>query len=40
MRFVPTRSHGVADWLVGALLIVLPWLLGRRGTPGTRSRRR
>ena len=28
MRFVPTRVHGVADWLMGALLVVLPWLLG------------
>jgi len=28
MRFVPTRVHGVADWLLGALLVALPWLLG------------
>lgn len=28
MRFVPTRIHGVADWLLGALLIALPWILG------------
>ena len=28
MRFVPTRIHGIADWLLGALLIALPWLLG------------
>ncbi len=27
MRFVPTRLHGVADWLLGALLIALPFLL-------------
>lgn len=27
MRFVPTRVHGVADWLMGALLVALPWLL-------------
>lgn len=34
MRFVPTRIHGVADWLLGALLIVLPWLFGLdRGSP-------
>ena len=28
MRFVPTRVHGIADWLMGALLVALPWLLG------------
>jgi hypothetical protein len=28
MRFVPTRIHGIADWLLGALLMALPWLLG------------
>ena len=28
MRFVPTRLHGVADWLMGAALVALPWLLG------------
>ena len=28
MRFVPTRVHGIADYLLGALLIVAPWLLG------------
>ena len=28
MRFVSTRIHGIADWLLGALLIALPWLLG------------
>lgn len=28
MRFVPTRVHGILDYLVGALLIVAPWLLG------------
>ncbi len=28
MRFLPTRVHGVVDWLMGALLIALPWLLG------------
>ncbi len=27
MRFVPTRIHGYADWLMGAVLIALPWLL-------------
>jgi hypothetical protein len=28
MRFVSTRTHGVLDYLVGLLLIVLPWALG------------
>jgi hypothetical protein len=34
MRFVPTRVHGIADWLMGALLVALPWLVGLdRGGP-------
>ena len=34
MRFLPTRVHGMVDWLMGALLITLPWLLGLdRGSP-------
>ena len=28
MRFIPTRVHGVLDYLVGALLIAAPWILG------------
>ncbi|MGG5887170.1 SPW repeat domain-containing protein [Falsiroseomonas sp. HC035] len=28
MRFIPTRIHGVLDYLMGALLIVVPYLLG------------
>ena len=28
MRFIPTRIHGILDYLVGALLIAAPWLLG------------
>ncbi len=27
MRFIPTRLHGVLDYLVGTLLIAAPWLL-------------
>lgn len=28
MRFIPTRIHGVLDYLMGVLLIALPWLFG------------
>lgn len=28
MRFISTRTHGVLDYLMGALLIVAPYLLG------------
>jgi hypothetical protein len=28
LRFIPTRTHGVLDYLMGALLIVAPYLLG------------
>ena len=28
MRFVPTRIHGILDYLTGGLLIVMPWLFG------------
>lgn len=28
MRFIPTRVHGIVDYLMGVLLILLPWLLG------------
>ncbi len=31
MRFVPTRVHGIIDWLMGGLLIMLPWPLGLGG---------
>ena len=27
MRFIPTRVHGVLNYLVGALIIAAPWLL-------------
>jgi len=34
MRSIPTRVHGVLDYLVGLLLIGAPWLLGfARGGP-------
>jgi hypothetical protein len=28
MRFIPTRVHGVVDWIMAPLLIALPWLFG------------
>jgi hypothetical protein len=28
MRFIPTRVHGILDYLVGALLIAAPWIFG------------
>jgi hypothetical protein len=28
MRFISTRTHGVIDYLMGALLIVVPYILG------------
>jgi hypothetical protein len=36
MRFVPTWIHGIADWLLGILLIAAPYILGfARGGPET-----
>jgi hypothetical protein len=29
MRFIPTRVHGVLDYLWGASLVSSPWLLGQ-----------
>lgn len=34
MRFIPTRVHGVLDYIVGAALIVAPWLFGFAGMGG------
>lgn len=28
MRIIPTQVHGILDYVVGALLIVAPWLFG------------
>ncbi len=28
MRFIPTQIHGIMDYLMGAVLIAAPWLLG------------
>ena len=27
MQFIPTRVHGILDYLMGAVLIIVPWLL-------------
>jgi hypothetical protein len=28
MRFIPTRTHGVIDYLTGLLLLVAPYIFG------------
>ena len=28
MQFIPTKVHGILDYLLGVLLIAAPWLLG------------
>ena len=28
MQFIPTRVHGIIDYLTGAVLILAPWLFG------------
>lgn len=28
MRFIPTRIHGMLDYVVGSLMIASPWLFG------------
>jgi hypothetical protein len=36
VRFIPTRIHGMLDYLMGVLLIVAPWVLGfSQGGPKT-----
>lgn len=36
MRFIPTRIHGIFDYIIGIVLILAPSLLGfRRGGPET-----
>jgi len=31
MRFIPSRVHGVLDYLIGLLLIAAPWVFGFTG---------
>lgn len=31
MRFIPTKTHGVLDYLVGLILIAAPWILDFAG---------
>jgi hypothetical protein len=31
MRIIPTKVHGILDYLVGLILIIVPWLLGFGG---------
>lgn len=28
MRFIPTRTHGMIDYIVGVALVLAPWLFG------------
>ena len=34
MRFIPTKVHGVLDYVVGIALIAAPWLFGFAGMGG------
>lgn len=27
MRFIPTRTHGIVDYVLGLVLIIAPWIL-------------
>jgi len=35
MRMIPTRIHGMMDYLMGTVLMIAPWLLGFRPGPET-----
>ena len=37
MRFIPTRIHGVLDYLMGALLIASPWVFGFEDGGGAKT---
>lgn len=28
MRFIPTRIHGILDYVIGVALIAAPWIFG------------
>ncbi len=34
MRFIPTKVHGILDYVVGIALIAAPWLFGFAGMGG------
>jgi hypothetical protein len=36
MRFLPTRLHGVIDYLWGVALLATPWLLGYADVPAAK----
>ncbi|RDI59492.1 SPW repeat domain-containing protein [Microvirga subterranea] len=36
MRFLPTRVHGIIDYLWGAALLASPWILGFAGITAAR----
>ena len=38
MRFIPTKVHGVLDYLVGIALIAAPWLFGFASVGGAPRR--
>ena len=39
MRFIPTRAHGVLDYIVGLLLIASPWIFNFAGVVPKRGYR-
>lgn len=34
MRIIPTRVHGILDYVIGALVVMSPWLFGFADTAG------
>lgn len=36
MRFIPTRLHGIIDYLWGLSLLASPWVLGYAGVPAAK----
>jgi len=33
VRFIPTLAHGIADYVVGVIVVALPFILGVEGPP-------